>query len=174
MSGEALLIIDMLNDFVLEGSPLEVPETRKAIPSIRKEIEKARSKNTPIIYVCDAHDKEDKEFSRFGWPAHAVDGTKGAEVVDELGPEKGDVVVKKTSYSSFYGTSLDDTLKKLGVSSLMLTGCVTHICILFAAYEAVLRGYKVTVVERGVAGISKDDHDAAIRIMKNVMGAQIV
>ncbi len=57
---------------------------------------------------------------------------------------------------------------------MRLTGCVTHICILFAAYDAVLRDYKVTVVEDGVAGLSKEDHDAALRIMKNVLGVRIV
>jgi nicotinamidase-related amidase len=44
---------------------------------------------------------------------------------------------------------------------------------LFTASDAVLRDYKVTVVEDGVAGLARDDHDAALRIMKNVMGAKI-
>ena len=75
MPKEALLIIDMLNDFVFEGAPLEVPETRKIIPVIKKEIKEAKTKGIPVIYICDAHDKNDKEFSKFGWPAHAVKGT---------------------------------------------------------------------------------------------------
>jgi nicotinamidase-related amidase len=173
MSKEALLIIDMLNDFVREGASLEVPETREKIPFIKKEIENARAEDRPVIYVCDAHDKDDKEFSKFGWPPHAVDGTQGAEVVDELKPEKGDIIIKKKSYSSFYNTELEKKLGELNVDSIRLTGCVTHICILFAAWEGVLRDYKVTVIEDGVAGLSKEDHDAAIRIMKNVLGATI-
>ena len=52
MGKEALLIIDMLNDFVLEGSPLEVPETRRIIRNIRREIEGARKLGMPVIYVC--------------------------------------------------------------------------------------------------------------------------
>lgn len=174
MNKKALLIIDMLNDFVLEGAPLEVPDTRKVLPVIKKEIETARAKNISIIYICDAHDKEDREFSKFNWPAHAIDGTKGAEVVDEIKPEQDDIIIKKTTYSSFYNTTLDDTLKKLGVDNLILTGCVTHICILFAASEAVLRDYKVAVIEGGVAGLEKEDHEAAIRIMKNVLGVNII
>lgn len=174
MPKEALLIIDMLNDFVLKGAPLEVPDTRMVIPSIKKEIEKAHAGGGPVIYICDAHDRDDKEFSKFGWPAHAVDGTEGAEVVNELKPEKDDLVIKKKTYSSFYNTGLDGTLKNLGVSSLKLTGCVTHICILFTASDAVLRDYNVTVIEDGVAGLSKEDHDAAIRIMKNVLGVKII
>ncbi len=174
MPKEALLIIDMLNDFVLEGAPLEVPETRRVIPAIKKEIKDARANGVPIIYVCDGHDKNDKEFSKFGWPAHAVAGTKGAEVVDEFKPQNNDIIIKKKTYSGFYKTKLEETLKKLKVKNLRLTGCVTHICIMFTASDAVLRDYKVTVVENGVAGLAKEDHDAAIRIMKNVLGVKIV
>ncbi len=174
MAKEALLIIDMLNDFVIEGAPLEVPEARKIIPAIKKEIERAEAKGSPVIYICDAHDSDDKEFNKFGWPVHAVDGTKGAEVVDDLKPEKDDIVIKKTTYSGFFNTKLEDTLKNVGIDSVRLTGCVTHICILFTASDAVLRDYKVAVVEDGVAGLAREDHGAAIRIMKNVLGANII
>lgn len=174
MSAEALLIIDMLNDFVLKGAPLEVPETRKVIPTIKKESETARKAGMPVIYICDSHDKDDKEFSRFRWPAHAVRGTEGAKIIDDLKPQNGDLVIEKTTYSGFYQTNLDETLQGLGTTGLRLTGCVTHICILFTASDAVLRGYNVSVVEDCVAGLSREDHDAALRIMKNVLGAKII
>jgi nicotinamidase-related amidase len=170
---EALLIIDMLNDFVLAGAPLEVPDTRTIIPTIKDEVAKARTAGNPVIYLCDAHEPDDKEFTKFGWPAHAVKGTRGAEVVDELKPGTEDIVIQKTTYSGFYGTHLDETLKRLGVDSLRLTGDVTHICVMFTASDAVLRDYDVTVVEDGVAGLSREDHDAALRIMKNVMAVKI-
>ena len=170
---EALLIIDMLNDFVLEGAPLEVPDTRKIIPIIRNEIDRARLSGKPVIYICDAHEPEDKEFKKFGWPAHAVKGTRGAEVVHELRPGTKDIVIRKSTYSGFYRTNLDETLKRLGIDSLRLTGDVTHICVMFTASDAVLRDYAVTVVEDGVAGLSREDHDAALRIMKNVMAVKI-
>jgi nicotinamidase/pyrazinamidase len=174
MKNEALLVIDMLNDFVLPGAPLEVPETRTVAGNIRREIDRAHADGKPVIYLCDAHAPNDKEFSKFGWPAHAVRGTKGAEVINELKPARNDAVIPKDTYSGFYGTKLDETLKQLGVDALRLTGCVTHICVLFTASDAVLRDYKVTVVEDGVAGIAREDHDAALRIMKNVLGADIV
>jgi nicotinamidase-related amidase len=68
---------------------------------------------------------------------------------------------------------LDDTLQRLGIGSLILTGCVTHICILFTAYDAVERDYSVTVPEDCVAGLAKEDHDAALRIMQNVLGVKV-
>jgi nicotinamidase/pyrazinamidase len=170
---EALLVLDMLNDFVRSGAPLEVPETRKIIPVIRREIDEAHAAGHPVIFVCDAHAPDDKEFRKFGWPAHGVKGNRGAEVVDELKPSEGDISIPKTTYAAFFGTDLDKTLRRLGVDSLRLTGVVTHICVLFTAYEAVLRDYAVTVVEDGVAGIGKEDHDAALRIMKDVLGVRL-
>ncbi len=174
MPNEALLIIDMLNDFVLEGAPLEVPDTRDILPSIKEEINSARTAGKPVIFVCDAHEEKDKEFLKFGWPAHAVDGTYGAEIIDALKPENNDTIIKKTTYSGFYRTKLDETLINAGIDSLRLTGCVTHICIMFTASDAVLRNYNVTVVESAVAGLAKEDHDAALRIMKNVLGVKIL
>jgi nicotinamidase/pyrazinamidase len=171
---EALLVIDMLNDFVLESAPLEVPAARGIIPAIRDEIDRARKEGKPVIYLCDRHRPDDEEFARFGWPAHAVRGTKGAEVIEELAPAAGDVVIEKTTYSSFHGTDLDDVLRRMGVTDLKLTGCVTHICVLFTASDAVLRGYGVSVLEKGVAGLEKSDHDAALRIMRSVLGVKIV
>lgn len=170
---EALLIIDMLNDFVRPGAPLEVPETRKIINNIRREADAARAAGNPVIYVCDTHDRDDKEFSKFGWPPHAVKGTPGAGIIEELAPQEGDIVIPKTTYSAFYGTVLGAMLRSLDVKGLRLTGCVTHICIMFTASDAVLRDYPVTVVADSVAGITKEDHDAALRIMKNVMGVKI-
>lgn len=171
---EALLIIDMLNDFVRPGAPLEVPDTRAIIPVIKQEIEKARAAGNPVIYVCDTHAADDKEFLKFSWPAHAVKGTRGADIIDELKPAGDDIVIPKTTYSGFYGTDLEKTLRLLRVDSLRLTGDVTHICILFTAADAVLRDYKVTIVADGVAGLAREDHDAAIRIMKNVMAVRLV
>jgi nicotinamidase/pyrazinamidase len=163
----------MLNDFVLEGAPLEVPDTRKIIPVIKGEIDAAHTSGKPVIYICDAHEPEDKEFKKFGWPAHAVKGSRGAEVVEELKPGTEDIVIRKTTYSGFYRTNLDETLKRLGIDSLRLTGDVTHICVMFTASDAVIRDYEVTVVEDGVAGLSREDHDAALRIVKNVMAVKL-
>ena len=74
---EALLVIDMLNDFVREGAPLEVPDTRSIISVIKQEIDMAHAAGNPVIYVCDSHAADEKEFSKFGWAARAVHGTRG-------------------------------------------------------------------------------------------------
>lgn len=168
----ALLIIDMLNDFVLKGAVLEVPAARNIIPNLKKSIDEAREKKIPIIYICDSHAEDDKEFEIF--PPHAVKGTKGAQVVEELSPKRRDYLVEKTTYSGFYNTELDDLLKKLDVNALIVTGIVTNICVMYTVYDAFLRGYRVIVSEDCVAGLNEEDHKFALKQMRNILKAEII
>jgi nicotinamidase/pyrazinamidase len=172
MPQKTLIIIDMTNDFVQAGASLEVPDNRKIIPNIGREILKAREEEYPIVYLCDAHAPDDKEFSM--WPRHAVKGTKGAKVVDELEPEPNDTVVEKNSYSAFYNTRLEEVLESRGTEEVILMGCVTNICILYTAYDLVSRGYKVTVPRDCVAGLNKEDHEFALRQMEKILKVNIV
>ncbi len=97
---DALIVIDMLNDFVSENGALYVGETvKKIIPQIQKKIAKYRADNAPIIYICDWHEKDDPEFEMF--PPHAMKESKGAEIHKDLRPQDEDTLVKKTSYSGF-------------------------------------------------------------------------
>lgn len=167
MAKKALLIMDMLNDFIKRGAPLEVPKARGIIRNIRRELEKARRAGIPVIYCCDRHEPRDREFEV--WPPHAVRGTQGAEIIEELRPIKGEPVVAKKTYSAFYRTSLEKTLKGLGVKHLILTGVVTNICILYTAVDAYMRGYEITVPEDCVAGLKAGDSLFALRQIKGVL-----
>lgn len=169
---EALLVIDMLNDFCLEGAPLYVPSTRTAIPNIAREAARARAEGVPVVYVCDAHAPDDPEFAN--WPPHAVRGTDGSLVVEELLPLPGDEVVYKTTLLGFYATRLDDVLKGLSVGTLTITGCVTNICVMYIATEAAVRGYRVRVRKDCVAGIDPEMDAFALRQMEWVIRAEIV
>ena len=168
----ALLVTDMLNDFVNKGSTLEVPTARAIIQPIRKEISKARKARIPIIYCCDAHKVNDPEFKL--WPRHAVKGTAGADVIKQLEPHKEDYMVKKTNYSCFYKTTLDKLLKKLGTNHLIITGVVTNICILYTTAEAYMRGCKVTIPQNCVAALTKRDHQFALQQMSRIFHARVV
>ncbi|MBI5125364.1 MAG: cysteine hydrolase [Planctomycetes bacterium] len=167
MAKKALLIIDMLNDFIKRGAPLEVPKARGIIRNIRRELERARRAGIPVIYCCDRHRPRDREFDV--WPPHAVRGTQGAEIIEELRPIKGEPVVAKKTYSAFYRTSLEKTLKRLGVKHLILTGVVTNICILYTAVDAYMRGYEITVPEDCVAGLKEGDSLFALRQIKGIL-----
>jgi nicotinamidase-related amidase len=173
MAKEGLLIIDMLNDFVRPGAPLEVPANRTILPALQTRLAEARAGGVPVIYLCDAHQPDDQEFVRMGWPPHGVKGSAGAEVVAELAPLETDPVVEKSSYSGFHHTGLEGILQSHGVDRLVLTGCVTNICILFIAYEAVIRGYHVTVPADCVAALDPVDGEFALRQMEQVLGVTV-
>ena len=165
--GEALLVIDMLNDFVLPGAPLEVPLARSIIPAIQRRIEAARHGGITVIYVCDAHSEDDPEFGI--WGRHAVAGTEGAAVIKELEPAAGDIVLAKTTYSAFYKTQLDDILKQNNIKKLALVGILTNICVLFTAADAVMRGYRVEVPREAVATVTDEDQRCALGQMEKVL-----
>ncbi len=166
-NAKVLLIIDMLNDFVLKGAPLEVPRARAIVGNIKKQVNKARRGKIPIIYCCDSHSRNDREFGL--WPPHAVRGTRGAEIVDELKPRERDVIINKRTYSGFHRTTLDRTLKGLGARHLILTGVVTNICILYTAADAYMRGYEVSVPEDCVAALRAEDHRFALRQIREIL-----
>ncbi len=172
--GRALLVIDMLEDFVRPGAPLEVPKTRAILPALRRRISRARKEGELVVYVCDSHRKDDPEFARMGWPPHAVEGTPGAAVVARISPEPGDVVVEKRTYSGFHRTSLQSVLRGRGVRRLSLSGCVTSICILYTAADAAMRGYDVTVDEVHVAGLDRKTHAFALDQMEKILGVRVI
>lgn len=164
---KALLIIDMLNDFIKEGAPLEVQNARCIVRNIKRRLVKARRVGMPVLYCCDRHEPEDKEFEK--WPPHAIEGTEGAEVIEELKPIKGEPVVAKKTLSAFYRTNLEEVLQGLGVKHIILTGVVTNICVLYTAVDAYMRGYEITVPENCVAGLNKRDHNFALRQIKEIL-----
>jgi len=170
--GRALLVIDMLNDFVLPGAVLEIPPAAEILPAVARRIQAFREAGRPVIYVCDAHDPDDAEFAH--WPPHAVEGTPGARVVDDLAPHPDDIMIKKKRFSGFFGTDLEERLRKLDTDHLVVTGLVTNICVLYTVADARSRDLAVTVPRDGVAGLDPGDHAFALRQMETVLGAAVV
>ncbi len=171
MGRAALLVIDMLRDFI-EGK-LSSPRFRRVIPCIERLLEVARGRGVPVVYVCDSHvPGVDRELEL--WGPHAVRGTRGAEVIDELKPREGDYIVLKRRYSGFFQTDLDLLLRELGVDTVILTGVSTDVCVLHTAADAFFRGYRVVVVEDCVEAFTEEGHRWALDYMKRVYGAKIV
>lgn len=172
MVKQAYLVIDMLNGFVLPAAPLEVPKAREIIPNLKEKIMQMRREKIPVIYISDAHKKNDPEFKI--WPVHCVKGTKGADIVEELKPGKDDYLVTKTTYSGFFKTKLEYLLKRLKIKRLIVSGILTNICVLYTVSDAVLRGYEVTVLKNCVAGLTEEEHNFALQQMEKVLKAKIV
>ncbi len=166
----AVLVVDMLNDFTLDGAPLKVEENAEIVPNIRSLIDKKRE-SAHIIYICDAHLEDDREFKI--WPKHCIKGTEGAKIVDELSPKESDFIIEKSTYDGFYGTVLDELLRRLGVKQLTITGCVSNICILHTASSAVLRGYDTEIPLNCIASLDEYSKGCAVSHFKNVLNVKL-
>ncbi len=147
-----LLVVDMIQDHLTPGKPLEVPRARDVVPALRKRLEEARSAGIPVIFVCDTHSPDDPDFD--AWPVHALEGTPGADPWPELGVEPSDHLVRKRTYSAFTGSTLGPLLDELGADQIILTGCATEIGLAATATDALQRGFVVTIPPDSQAGTS--------------------
>jgi ureidoacrylate peracid hydrolase len=79
-----------------------------------------------------------------------VEGTWGWEIIDELKPEPGDLVVKKARYSGFAGTTLENQLNGLDIRYILFTGVATNVCVESTAREAYFREFWPILVEDAI------------------------
>ena len=173
MKRKAVLVIDMLKDFVF--GKLKCERAERIIPNLQKLLEAARENDIPVIYCNDAHYPTDFEIKR--WGLHALKGSEGAEVIKELEPQEKDYIIEKRVYSAFFETGLDPLLRSLyrgkGVETLILTGLHANICVRHTAADAFFRGYKIVVAKDGVEAFSEEEYKEGIDYLKFAYGAII-
>lgn len=174
MENAAVIIVDMLNDFVY-GS-LKCDRAKRIIPNIRKLIDSSHERGIPVVFSNDAHYPSDAEVVN-KWGAHAMKGTKGAEVISELEPEEADFVVEKRAYSGFFETGLDSLLRSLyggrGARTVVLCGLHTHMCVRHTAADAFFRGYKVIVAKDAVDAFTEEDHVSGLKYLADAYNAEL-
>jgi hypothetical protein len=115
-----VIVLDMINDHLRPGGPLEVPRARDIVAALKVRLDEARRKAVPVLYACDSHEPDDPDFDE--WPLHALKGTEGAAVWPELAPQPSDRVIPKPTYSAFARSELGDVLQTLGADAIILTG----------------------------------------------------
>lgn len=170
---KALLVIDMLNDFINKDGALSTGPAGKDIVSFVKEkIEEFREKDHPIIYICDNHEKDDKEFDMF--PPHCVAKTEGSQIIQGLEVKESDKIIMKRRYSAFYGTDLDLYLREKGVGEIYLVGVCTNICVLYTSADARNIAYEVNIYKDGVASFDEEAHKFALKEAETTLGCRII
>ncbi|MDO4503410.1 MAG: isochorismatase family cysteine hydrolase [Coriobacteriia bacterium] len=170
MAKPAIIVIDMLNDFVT--GPIASSRVHHIIPQIKALCERAREAGVPVLYANDCHTPEiDKEFKV--WGPHAVEGTPGAQVIDELTPQDGDFVIPKKTYSAFYQTTMDLVLRELGVDTVIITGWQADCCCRHTSADAFFRGYDIVVPRETTDTTTEEGYVGGLEYMKAIYGAQI-
>ncbi|OGP94304.1 MAG: hypothetical protein A2157_02115 [Deltaproteobacteria bacterium RBG_16_47_11] len=85
------------------------------------------------------------------------------QILDELKPERGELVVSKSTRCSFIGTGLDHKMRMVGIETIAVGGAVTEICVASTARGATDLGYKVIFMNDASAGYSEEDHHLTMR-----------
>ena len=183
----ALLVIDMQNGFIEEGSPLEVPMAREQVPVIRELITFCRNHGIPVIYSAfcvgpDFHyDYYWKMAKQRGLKLEEPDcefweGKHETKIFPELKPLPNERVIKKSGYDCFAGTELDQVLNSLGISNLIITGTVLNWCVDSTVRAAYHRHYDVTVISDAVSsfdhagGTAEDWHRMELNLFAEAFG----
>ena len=145
------------------------------IPNTRRMIEAMRGCGGEIVYVTvgsaapdyrDAPPHMNKLFAEM----ENHEGSRQHEIIEELAPEPGDHIVRKTSIGAFASTGIDHLLRSLGREFLFMTGVSTNMCVETTAREAADRGYAVTMVEDACATTHRDLHENTMRNFRRLFG----
>lgn len=165
-SADALVVVDVQNDFIRGGS-LAVPHGDDIVPVLNQYLAAFTAALLPVIATRDWHPVDHCSFLAQGgtWPPHCVAGTTGAAFVAELRlPESALVVSKATerdrdAYSGFAGTDLTQRLRARGIRRLFVGGLATDYCVLNTVRDARALGFEVVLLADAVAAVNAHPGD---------------
>jgi nicotinamidase-related amidase len=166
----AVVIADMLNTYDHDDAESLAESVKEQLPSIVELRDRASEAGALVIYVNDNHDAW--EAGRQELVEKALGG-EHPELVEPIAPRDPVPFIPKGRHSAFYQTALDHLLRSGEVERLVLSGQVTEQCILYSALDAYIRGYEMVVPPDAVAHIEPDLAQAALRMMKANMHAEL-
>lgn len=160
----AILVVDFINAYIVDSSPLYAPDVVAAIGHTAPLLSLARQKNVPVIYTKVLYNKNFKDGGIFIQKVPVlkkmVEGEPLAEIVSDISPHESDIVIIKQYASAFFGTSLAATLTSMGIDTLILTGCSTSGCIRASAVDGMQYGFRVIVPRECVGDRHSAPHEA--------------
>jgi len=163
----AVIVVDMIRDNVETPGHLGMAREAKAIiPGIQRLLVTARQKGWLVVFACDSFLPGDFIFQGRMRP-HALRGTPGVEVIDELRPQRGEMVMEKRRMSAFFRTDLDLTLQVHGIRTVVVAGISTPVCVLMTALDAVSHGFRAVILEDCCAAHSPEVHQATVDLYRN-------
>ncbi|MEX0923750.1 MAG: isochorismatase family protein [Rhodovibrionaceae bacterium] len=165
----ALLIVDFVNGFndpeIFGGG--NIPQ---AIASTKPLLDLFREKKLPVVFTRIVYAEDGSNAGMFARKAprllELTEDAPMSHVVPELQPWEGEIVLNKRNASSFFGTTLDEDLRKLGVDTVVVTGCTTSGCVRASVVDAVSHDFSTVVVREGVGDRAEGPHKASLLDME--------
>lgn len=172
-----VIVVDMLKGFDNIGN-LANPRVAKIILNIKRLLKKKTREGWKVIFLCDWHELNDKEFKMF--PSHCIKDTEEAEIIDELQEfTKKAEIIKKPGFSGFFKTNLGEVLERENPGKVIVVGVCTDICVLNVVAELRFRDYRVIIPVHCVETYDAPNHPArktskwALAYMAQILGAEI-
>lgn len=153
----ALIVVDVQNDFLAVGAPLEVEAGRVMIAQLKWTIDMCRELGIPVIYTAHVHRRDGSDLGLFKFNEAIasgealIEGEPGAAIYPDIAPRPGDLVIKKHRFSAFYGTDLELVLRGLDVNTVIIAGVTTENCCHATARDALFRDFKVVFLSDATA-----------------------
>ena len=176
-STTAVVLIEYQNDFTSEGGVLhgavsEVMDRTEMLAKTQEVVTAARAAGVTVMHAPITFAPGYNEISShpYGILKGVVDGnafvkgTWGADIVDELAPAEGDIVIEgKRGLDTFASTNLDFILRSKGITTIALGGFLTNCCVESTMRSGYENGYQVITLSDCVAATSPEEHDNAIK-----------
>lgn len=167
-AGDALILVDVQNDF-LPGGSLAVPCGDEVVPPLNRLMDRFARRGLPVIATRDWHPGDHCSFRERGgpWPSHCVAGTPGAAFAASLSLPDSVTIVSKAitadldAYSGFGGTDLNELLRKAGIRRLFIGGLATDYCVLNTVKDALANGYAVMLLTDAIRAVDVQPGDGA-------------
>jgi len=186
----ALIIVDMQNDFLhadggfgrrARANPekkIDMAFLASTIPNAKKLANAFREAGRPVIYIAHVlkADYSDAAFPYWRTGTHAgkhdflVEGSWGAQIVDELAPHKDEHVVIKKGFGGFHHTELDTILRNVGVTTCVMSGVTTCICVSTTVRGGTELNYRMLIAKDAIAEAQREAHDAELKIFQRCYG----
>ena len=183
----ALIIVDMQNDFLHRDGNfshrarehpefgIDMPFLTGTIPNLKKLADAFRTAERPVVYLAHVlkADYSDAAFPywrvgiepRSGNRTHCVEGTWGAQIIDDLKPQEDEHLVAKKGFGGFANTPLDTVLRNLGVTTCVVSGVTTCVCVSSTIRGGVEYNYRMILVSDAVAEVDRGTHEAELKTM---------
>jgi nicotinamidase-related amidase len=171
MQKPALIVIDMLNDFLAswpQESRLRLTDSINDLAGIMREF------GRPVLWIRQEFEPDLSDAfpeMRAKGIRTVIKGTSGCEIVPELAVRNTEEIIIKKRYSAFFNTELDETLARLKPDSLILAGINTHACIRTTAIDAYQRDWPVVLAADCIDSYDREHHEISLRYMRGKIGA---
>lgn len=186
----AVLVIDMQNAFASKGGMFDlrlndISHIARTIEPIKKILGVARGRKIKVVYAAHRLSPDLREvgpMSRFWYGTKSsrekpemrgkwlLQGTWGAEIIDELKPQEGEMVIEKRRYSAFVGTELDMMLKTFDIRYLAFTGVATNICVESTLRDACHLEYLPILISDATAANPPGQQESTISNVRQIFG----